>query len=125
MPFFESAEAATKHAIDMCGKGIKDVAKAVFPGKTLEAAATALRNALNENRDERLTAGQHIFIANYTGRYDWLYFVANECSHSRPQLIAPEDANAELQRMFIESVQQQRQLMDRMEANIKRTAGRK
>lgn len=104
MPFFDSAEEATKEAIRKSGKPMKDVAKALWPEKSIEAGATALRNALNENRDERLTADQHLFIANYLSEFDWLYYAAHRCGHSQPVPIEPEDQHARLQREFCEAV---------------------
>ena len=105
MPFFDCAEEATKEAIRKSGKPMKDVGKALWPDKSVEAAATAIRNALNENRDERLTSDQHMFIANYTGHYDWLHYCSHGCSHSRPEPVAPEDTRAKLQREFVNAVQ--------------------
>ena len=104
MPWFESSEEATKHAIQVSGKPIKSVAAALWPDKSPTRAYTDLANALNENRSERLTADQHVFIANHCGQYDWLYFVADQCSHSRPHAIAKEDRQAMLQRRFIDAV---------------------
>ena len=97
MPFFESAEAATRHAIEASGKDPKEVASALFPDKTVSAARTLLLNALNENRAERLTADQHIFVANTCKQYHWLYFAAFKCGHTRPEQITPEARTAKLQ----------------------------
>ena len=104
LPFFDSAEAATRHAIEASGKTLKEVAVALWPDKTNDAARTLLANCLNENRPERLTADQHAFIAAFCGRFDWLYYLCHKCSHSRPEPIAPEDQRARLQREFINSV---------------------
>jgi hypothetical protein len=100
MPFFESAEAATKHAIQASGKEIKDVASALWADKTVTRAQTDLLNALNENRAERLTADQHTFIANYCQRFEFLYYVAHRCSHARPAQVTPEARQAQQQESF-------------------------
>lgn len=97
LPFFETAEAATKHAIATSGMPPKAVAHRVFPDKTPDAAYTLLMNALNENRNERLTADQHILVANITKRFYWLYYAAMRCQHSQPQLITPAAQQARLQ----------------------------
>lgn len=115
-PFFESAESATKHAIQASGREVKDVAHALWPDKTVEAARTALSNALNEHRSERLTADQHIFIARYTGRHDWLYYACQQLSHSRPTPVTPAEQAAELQQALFETADQMRSLLDRVSA---------
>lgn len=110
MPWFESSEEATKHAIQASGKNLKTVASALWPDKSPTRAHTDLANALNESRPERLTADQHIFIANLCGQFDWLYFAADQCSHSRPHAIAKEDRQAQLQRDFIDAVKHLRHI---------------
>ncbi|MCR9092351.1 MAG: hypothetical protein NXI11_13430 [Proteobacteria bacterium] len=104
MPWFESSEEATRHAIQASGKPLKAVAAALWPDKSPTRAYTDLANALNENRSERLTADQHIFIANHCGQFDWLYFAADQCCHSRPHAIAKEDREARLKQEFIDAV---------------------
>lgn len=97
LPWFESSEAATKHAIEVSGRPLKAVGSALWPDKSPDAARTALANALNENRPERLTADQHIFVATFVKQYHWLHYVAHQCSHSRPVLQTPAAKAAELQ----------------------------
>ena len=116
LPFFDSSEAATKYAIEASGKDPKDVAHALWPDKSPAAARTALLNALNENRAERLTADQHVFIANYCRRYDWLYFVAMQCSHSRPEHITPAEVAARLQQQLFAKTDELRGLLSQIEA---------
>lgn len=105
LPFFESDKAATKYAIQAAGKTIKEVGHALWPNKTVERAATDLNAALNENRTEQLSTDEHAFVANFCGRFDWLYYASHQCSHSRPEPIAPEDMRAKLQRDVISAVQ--------------------
>ena len=111
MPFFESAEAATKHAIQSSGKTMKEVAGKLFPGKTITAAQTHLLNCLNENRDEKLTSDEHIAIANYCRVYDWLYYAAMQCSHSRPVAQTPSDQAAALQSALFSKTDELRGLL--------------
>lgn len=115
-PFFESSEAATKHAIQSSGREIKDVAKALWPDKSVDAARTALSNALNENRSERLTADQHLFVAKYIGRFEWLYYVCHQCSHTRPVPVTPAEQAAALQSALFEKSGELRALLDQVEA---------
>lgn len=115
LPWFESSEAATKHAIQASGKNMKAVACALWPDKSQARAQSDLLNALNENRSERLTADQHIYIANFCGQYDWLYFVADQCSHSRPHAVAREDRKARLQQDFVDAVKHLRHIQSQLE----------
>lgn len=115
LPFFDSAEAATRHAIEASGKTLKEVAGALWPDRNVEAARTLLANSLNDNRPERLTADQHIFIANYCRRYDWLYFACHSCSHSRPIQQTPEERKAQVEAAVLETVEHMRDLVKRYE----------
>ncbi|MGB1561580.1 MAG: hypothetical protein ACPHN2_08795 [Sinimarinibacterium flocculans] len=102
MPFFESAEDATRYAIAASGKAPKQIACALWPDKSPAAAHTALMNALNEGRSERLTFDQHLFIANFTGQYDVLRYAAHQCDHSQPVPQAPEEKAAQLQALLFQ-----------------------
>jgi len=93
---FDSSEAATRHAITASGRDPKDVGHALWPDKSPPAARTALLNALNESRAERLTADQHLFVARYCGDFSWLYYVCARANHSRPVLQAPENRALEI-----------------------------
>jgi hypothetical protein len=115
-PFFESSEAATKHAIQASGREIKEVARALWPDKTVDAARTALSNALNENRSERLTADQHIFIAQFTGRFEWLHYACHQLSHTRPVPVTPAEQAAALQAALFEKSGELRALLDQVDA---------
>lgn len=96
LPFFESDKAATKYAVQASGRAIKEVAAALWPNKTVERAQTDLLNALNENRESQLSTDEHIFIASYTGRYDWLYYACHRCQHSRPYQQTTDEIQAQL-----------------------------
>lgn len=114
MPFFDSSEAATKHAIQVSGKPPKDVALVLWPDKSIGRAGTDLNNALNENRGERLTADQHILVANYCQQYHWLYYVAHQCSHAQPQRVTPEARRAQQQEDFAKLAKQMKGLLAEM-----------
>ncbi|HZR35699.1 MAG TPA: hypothetical protein VFA75_10015 [Nevskia sp.] len=121
LPFFESAEEATRHAIEASGRKFKEVAPALWPDKSVEAATTLLRNALNEARAERLTFDQHLLIARHVGRFDVLLYAAMSCNHSLPTPVAPADLEAKLQRDFIASVQQLESIQRRLSSIQQRT----
>lgn len=105
LPFFESDKAATKYAIQASGKSPKEVAAALWPNKTIERAQTDLLNALNENRESQLSTDEHIFVANFCGQYDWLYFACHRCGHSRPVAQTPEDQKAQVEAAIVSAVE--------------------
>lgn len=117
LPIYETGEEATKAAILNSGKTMQQVGHALWPERSVEAAATLLRNALNPNRDERLTSDQHLFVANFTGDYSWLYYCAHRCGHSQPVPVAPEDEQARLQREFVDAVRALGELQRRLDQN--------
>lgn len=114
MPFYESAEAATKAAIQASGLAPKAVAHALWKGKTQEAAATRLMNCLNDARDEKLTADEHIAIAQIVGHYHYLYYNCAQLSHERPRFISPEAVAAEKQERFIALAKEMKALLGGM-----------
>lgn len=116
MPFFDSAEAATLHAIQASEKDPKQIASALWPDKSVPAARTALLNALNENRAERLTADQHMFVANYCGQYDWLYYASHKCRHSRPHQLTPEAETARINQALQDKARELRGLLDAIDS---------
>lgn len=125
MAFFESAEAASKHAIQASGKSLKEVAAQLWPGKTVAAAQTHLANCLNDNRDEKLTTDEHIAIANFCDRFDWLYYSALQCSHSRPEPVTPEATATRLQAALFSKTDELRGLLaqiDMLKPKLQRVA---
>lgn len=116
LPFFDTAEAATKHAIHASGRSIKEVASHLWPGRTIAAAQTHLSNCLNDNRDEKLTADEHIAIATFVEHYDWLYYSAMRCSHSRPVLVTPEEVAIRLQQEVFSKASELKGLIAQIEA---------
>lgn len=116
MPFFESDKAATKYAIQASGKTNKQVASSLWPEKTVERAQTDLNNALNDNRDEQLSSDEHAFIANLCGQYDWLYYHAHKCRHSRPVLQTPEEVAAQVQEQLFQKADELEALLRQIRA---------
>lgn len=116
MPFFESAEDATRFAIAASGKAPKQIACALWPDKSPAAAHTALMNALNEGRSERLTFDQHLFVATYTGQFDVLRYAAMLCDHSQPVPQAPQEKAAQLQAALFSQAANLKGLLQQIEA---------
>lgn len=116
MPFFESAEAATKHAIQVSGKTVKQVAAMLWPGKTVDAAQTRLANCLNDAREEKLTADEHACIAEYCERYDFLHYLAHRLNHTQPALQTPVEQAAQLQAALFSKTDELRGLLAQIDA---------
>ena len=115
MPFYESAEDASYSAILKSHKAPKEIAHAIWPALKLDTAYARLMGALKHARPEKLTADEHILIANYCGQYDFLYYIEIQCHHAGSVLLAPEDEAAQLQREYIQSVKAQTQITKRLE----------
>lgn len=114
-PVFDSAEAATKHAIHASGHSVKAVASALWPDRSPAAAHTALLNALNENRAERLTFDQHLFVANFCHRFDLLHYAATRCNHTPPQPCTPAQQVAQIQAAICNQSDQLRALLTQLD----------
>ena len=129
MPFcsmFDSAEEATSAAIVRSGKEFKEVAGKVFPSLAIASAYARLKASLNPEKPEKLTADEHLLIANFCGEYDYLYYCASKCHHSMPQPVAAQDEKAELQRRVVAAVEDLKKLtssLERAEARVPRAVG--
>lgn len=116
MPFYESAEEASNSAIIRSEKTFKQVAAHLRPEANIDSAYAWLKNALKDGPTEKLSSDQHMLIANYCGEYDWLYYSCMGCSHSRPDLVSPDDEKANLQREFNKSVGDLKTMLNRIQA---------
>lgn len=96
--FHASAEDATLAAIHKSGKPLKAIAHDLWPSLKMDTAYSRLRGCLNHERPEKLTADEHLAIARLCGQFDFLHYCAQECQHSRPEPVTPEDELAVLLR---------------------------
>lgn len=98
--------------------GVKRIAKELWPVKSEEEAARYLADCLNPDRLQKLS-GEEIMLIARRGREQGVYlitaFINAETGFAPPIPIEPEDEKAELQRRYIESVQEQKRLAARME----------
>jgi len=107
-PFYESAEQATDAAIQKFkvdayenGKRVspyKVVATAMCPDKKHDTAYAYLKSALDPGKTEKLSGDQHIFIANFTQQFDFIYYCCQESHHGRPPRITLEAEKLEVDR---------------------------
>jgi hypothetical protein len=97
--------------------GSKTVGLMLWPEKK-EKAGDYLKTCLNRDRAEKLSIDQIMLIvrrAKEVGSYATATFFCDETGFAAPQPIEPEDERATLQRAFIQSVEHQRQMLERME----------
>lgn len=114
--FYDDECDALAQTIANSEKTFKECAALLFPHLKHESQYARLKNCLNPAKeDERLSFGQIILLCRFCDSYDALHFMADELDHERPARRAPEDEKAALQRAFVESVQQQRKILERLE----------
>lgn len=108
---------ALRHTISALG-GPKRVGCDMWPHKSAQQASTQISNCLSEGRPEKLDLEELIFIlkrARAEGVHTAMTFILRECGYADPQPVEPEDERAALEREFIQSVEVQRKLMERLE----------
>ncbi|HBP27921.1 MAG TPA: hypothetical protein DD666_00715 [Advenella kashmirensis] len=115
--FYETFNDALKAIVQACG-GFKSVGPQLYPEKTIDAAQRTLSDALNENRSEKLSPDQVVFLLKL-GRsrecHAGINYLARESGYTDPQPIEPEDERARLQREFIEAQKAMSMLASKME----------
>lgn len=97
--------------------GYKKVGLVLFPEKA-DKAGDYLSTCLNTARNEKLDPAQTLLVkkmAAQVGSYATKTFENQECNLAPPERIEPEDELAKLQRMYIDSVETQKQITGRME----------
>ena len=115
--FHESLSDALKELIQQSG-GSKVVACKLWPEKTPDSAHRTLLDCLNENRAEKLSPEQVLFllrIGRETGCHSAINYITRACSYSDPQPIEPEDEKAKLMRDFISAQKAMSSIATRLE----------
>lgn len=119
---YESFNQALIECVKVAG-GSKVVGHKLWPEKAVDAAQRHLLACLNEDKPERLSP-EHLLmllrLARDKGCLVGIDFMLGELSCAPAQPIEPKDEIAELQRAFIESVNAQAKIAERIE----RAAGR-
>jgi len=116
MPFYESAEDATYSAILDSKKPVKEVAHALWPSMKMDSAYSRLKGALKEDRKEKLSSDEHLFIANYCQKFHWHYYNENQLHHAGSQLVKQEDELAKLEHQILKGQQALTQALNRFNA---------
>lgn len=115
--FHESFQDALKDCVRALG-GAKVVGHAMRPEKTIDDARKWLLNSLDDNRAERLTPDQVLWILRESrkiGCHAGAAYVLRECGYADPQPIEPDDERAALQREFVQASKSMERLFARME----------
>lgn len=113
--FYDDEFDALAQTISNSEKTLKECAHYLRPDLKPDSAYAWLKECLNPKGDTRLKFGQIISLCRFCERFDALFYMADECQHERPTRKNPEDELAALQRTYIESVQLQRRIADRLE----------
>lgn len=118
MARFETCTLALIECVKAAG-GSKVVGAKLFPDKMTDQAQKHLLNCLNDDRPERLTPDQVLFVAKLArqaGCHAYAEHVADVLGYADPQPVEPRDELAELQRQWIEATRLQAAMLERMEA---------
>lgn len=124
LAIYEDDLEAVRDAVRALG-GTKVVGSALRPEMAVDHAAAWLKDCLNVERREKLSLPRVIKImrmAHDAGYHGPAQFLAHEMGYVA-QPVEPADEVAALQRAFIESVQAQRSIADRIERLTKVALG--
>lgn len=103
---YESLEDALMFCIRASNKELKEVAAALWPSTPVPTSHGRLIEALNPKKSQKLTFDEIIFIMHLCGRYDPLYYMADQCLHERPAKICIEAEQKSLQETFANTLQE-------------------
>jgi hypothetical protein len=113
----DSLEDALRSVVEAVG-GPKVVANAIWPSKSVIDAARLLNHCLDSERPEKLALEDLVVISRMgreSGFHTVMAFLSKALGYQDPQPVEPEDERAALERQFIESVEVQRRILDRIE----------
>ena len=116
--FYDSELEGLRDDVNALG-GPKEIGRWFWPEKSIEAARNMVNDRLNAERRDRFTEDQRRLIMRKArekrGFSATLNFICDDTGFERPRAKNPEDEAAALQRRYIESVNLQRQIADRLE----------
>lgn len=98
--------------------GSKKMGAFLWPDKPIDKASELWANCLNRARPEKLDPEQVLLvlkIGRQIGCHAGIQFISEHCGY-KYEPVEPEDEKAKLQRLYIQSVEAQKDLVRRMEA---------
>lgn len=114
----DTLEDALRAVVDALG-GAKAVGSRMWPARNPLDAGRRLNHCLDPERREALTLGEFTALLQWGAEVNChtaAHYLARACNYEEPKPIDPDTEQAKLQRLFAESVQQQKQILARMEA---------
>lgn len=99
--------------------GSKKVGPLLFPEKPVDVAQRQLLACLNDDRPEKLSPDQALFVmrlAKDAGSHIAMEFICANLSYSQPVPIEPKDEVAQLQREFIEASKHLEKMVERIQS---------
>jgi hypothetical protein len=102
--FYDDEFNALQAVIDSSERTVKECGMFLFPHLKPESAYARMKKCLESGADERLTFGQIVALCKFCCKFDALYWMADELTHSRPIPVAPKDRQAALMLDFNEHV---------------------
>lgn len=124
--FHESIYEALRATIAGLG-GAKQVGCQLWPEKPADEANRQLLDCLNPDRAARLDPEKLLLLlklARGKSIHTGIGWILAECGYAPPAPIEPEDQIAELQRLWIQSIERQGEIAQRMERLISRSSMR-
>jgi hypothetical protein len=115
--FHEDIYEALRTCVGALG-GPKKVGAILRPEMAVDKAGNWLNDCLNTSKRDKLDIEQVLLIlkeSRKAGCHAAMYFISDDCNYQRPDPVEPRDEMAELQKAFIQSVSDQRRMLDRME----------
>lgn len=116
----ESFDEALVDAVKACG-GSKVVGVALWPAKGVEVAQRSLLNALNPERNEKLSSEEIVHVARMArdrGCHVVMEYMAHSLGYSMPVPIAPKDEFAELLRKHNELLRETKVQSENLQAML-------
>ena len=114
--FFEDVYDALRFVVQTSG-GAKKIGTALYPEKTPDAAGRFIMDCLNPGRHEKLDPEQLMVllrIGQEAGCHVAVHYLCGATGYSQPSPLDPQDEKAALQKKFIQSVVELRQLASRI-----------
>ena len=113
----DALEDALKDVVHAMG-GPKAVGSMLWPDKPLADAARYLNQCLDQDRAEKLSLSQLVFLMQKAGEkeiHTAIHFLCDACGYQTPARKDPETEYQTLQREFIQSANRLDDMMKRME----------